>query len=291
MYCISIVSTKGGVGKTTLAANLSALLADIGYTVCMIDADPQASLSKYYPLSYIAPGGLVELALNINPDDSIISKTIYPNLDIVLSNDPSGQLQVTLPSRPDSRARLGFSLRSQTFSHYDVVIIDSQGAQGILQDAAAYAGNIMISPVVPNVLDVREFMSGMQDMLNRLKAGDVLGLKPPPLKALIAKMDRTKNAQDIYREFESSISKNHMSHAGAIQLLETIIPSAKAYPESATKRLPVHIHDLQQTNKTDPAYTVMHKLLWELFPNTQGAHANLFVGGIYPEAQVAGEHA
>ena len=49
---ISIVSTKGGVGKTTLTANIAALLADFGFRVLMIDADVQPSLSKYYPLSH-----------------------------------------------------------------------------------------------------------------------------------------------------------------------------------------------------------------------------------------------
>ena len=47
---ISVVSTKGGVGKTTLTANLGGLLAALGLRVLAIDADKQASLSKYYRL-------------------------------------------------------------------------------------------------------------------------------------------------------------------------------------------------------------------------------------------------
>ena len=48
MYTIGVVSTKGGVGKTTLAANLGAILTDFGLRVLLIDTDPQASLSKYF---------------------------------------------------------------------------------------------------------------------------------------------------------------------------------------------------------------------------------------------------
>ena len=47
---IAICATKGGVGKTTLTANLAALLACGGNSVLMIDADPQPSLSHYYEL-------------------------------------------------------------------------------------------------------------------------------------------------------------------------------------------------------------------------------------------------
>ena len=48
MYVITVISTKGGVGKTSLTANLGALYADLGVRVLLMDTDPQASLSKYY---------------------------------------------------------------------------------------------------------------------------------------------------------------------------------------------------------------------------------------------------
>lgn len=51
---IAVVSTKGGVAKTTLAANLAGLLADMGLRVLMVDADIQTSLTKNCDISQMA---------------------------------------------------------------------------------------------------------------------------------------------------------------------------------------------------------------------------------------------
>jgi len=44
MQVVSIISTKGGVGKTTTAANLGGLAADAGLRVLLLDLDVQAHL-------------------------------------------------------------------------------------------------------------------------------------------------------------------------------------------------------------------------------------------------------
>ena len=62
MIAFTVVSTKGGVGKTTLAANLGALLADFGMRVLLIDADVQTVCCRGTTTSRNrAPYGLTEV--------------------------------------------------------------------------------------------------------------------------------------------------------------------------------------------------------------------------------------
>jgi len=51
MPIVSVISYKGGVGKTTTTANLAAELAWRGHKVLLLDLDPQASLT----FSFIRP--------------------------------------------------------------------------------------------------------------------------------------------------------------------------------------------------------------------------------------------
>ncbi|MGA7624390.1 MAG: AAA family ATPase [Candidatus Acidiferrales bacterium] len=47
MHTISIVSQKGGAGKTTLAIHPAGMAAASGYLPCLIDLDPQATASAW----------------------------------------------------------------------------------------------------------------------------------------------------------------------------------------------------------------------------------------------------
>jgi chromosome partitioning related protein ParA len=268
MIKFTVISTKGGVGKTTLTANLGALLADMGLRVLMIDADVQPSLSKFYPLSVPKPsGGLTEVIVRGEVTAECISPTMYRNLDIVVSDDPEGSLPHWLLNRIDRGFRLRAALNSPAVSDsYDCVLIDTQGAVGPLQDAAALAADILVSPITPEILSAREFKDGTMELLDRLEPSSALGATLGPMKAVIYRQDRTTDARVI----AAGIREDFIKLKGRVTVLETVVPHAKAYKEAATLRTPVHRHERKRDGTTPSAYAVMHQLTWELIPSLEG---------------------
>ena len=274
MIKITVTSTKGGVGKTTLTANLGALLADMGLRVLLVDADVQPSLSKYFPLRAAGPAaGLTELIVHGQVLPQCITPTLYQNLDIIVSDDPEGRLPQWLMSRIDRGVRMRFALGSRAVEEaYDCVLIDTQGAIGPLQDAAVLAADLLLSPVTPEVLSAREFGDGTMELLNRLEPGGALGAALAPLKALIYRQDRTIDARAIARDLREQFAPLN----GRVSVLNTVVPHAKAYKEAATLRLPVHRHERRRRGVMPSACAVMHQLAWELIPSLGGEFAGAF---------------
>jgi chromosome partitioning related protein ParA len=262
MIKITIVSTKGGVGKTTLSANLGGILADSGYRVLLIDADPQPTLSSYYRIKERAKHGLTHFLVNSSTED-VISQTSIDNLDIIVSEDPDGKLRDWIRDTVDGRVRLKYIL-SYLDNQYDFVLIDTQGAVGPLQDAAVAAADFMLSPIPPEILSAREFVRGTVSMIQRLEPMAMLGAPIGPLRGVIYRQDRTIDAQMITDELRKAA---FTPSKGAITILDTAIPSAVVYREAATQKIPVHRLEKERKGPSLSAKDTMMALAKELIPN------------------------
>ncbi|MBX8508974.1 ParA family protein [Pseudomonas cichorii] len=165
MRIVSIVSTKGGPGKTTVTANLGAFCADANLRTLLIDLDTQPSLSSFYRLDHEAPGSIYEfIAHNETRFEQIVSRTCIPNLSLILSNDPFNQLSNLLLHAADGRLRLK-NLMSAFADDFDLVLIDTQGARSVMLEMALLASDMAVSPISPDMLAAREFYRGTQQLL------------------------------------------------------------------------------------------------------------------------------
>lgn len=280
MITIAVVATKGGVGKTTTTANLGALLADLGARVLLIDCDVQPSLSRYFPLAHQAPHGLTEVVkrglitpqcistLGVYHAESGLKLNSDGAFDIVVSDNIEGNLQDWLGPRIDRGVRIKRAIHTPHVNeNYDIVIIDTQGAVGHLQDAAVLAADMLLSPISPDILSAREFTSGTIELLDRLEPGSEIGLSVPPMQALIYRQERTRDSRQIAK----TIREQYVTLRARVNVLDCCVPYAVAYKNAATAQIPVHWIDAAAAH-------TMHKLVWELIPSFEGLVAPSCIG-------------
>jgi chromosome partitioning related protein ParA len=264
MIKIAVVSTKGGVGKTTLTANLGGLLADMGFRVLMIDADVQPSLSRFFRIRKRAELSLTAVLRRGMVTEDNLSEVDLPgisNLHIICSDAPDGEVQHWLSTRLDRGRRMAGALRSGiVLENYDFVLLDTQGAKGPLQDAAALAADILLSPIAPDVLSAREFLEGTIEFLRNLETAD---MPVGQMKALIYRQERTVDARTI----ATTVRENFVRFSGRVDLLNSVVPSAVVFKEAATKKLPVHMVDVRRRGASPCALETMMALAYELIPS------------------------
>ena len=272
----TICSSKGGVGKTTLTANLAALLSDMGLRLLIIDADKQPSLSSYYPIIERSADGFVSLLMEHNLDTTI-SKTSV-GVDIIINDDSEDTLSNWIIHTPDGRVRLKHILKLLK-CRYDIILIDTQGAIGPLQDVGVLAADFLISPIIPETISAKEFARGTMAMFNRLRPMATMGAPLGNLNGIIYKKDRTQISDLISQELKTL---EYNPSLGSIRIMDTVVPALAAYTKAALEQVPVHRYERNRSGPTDSAWTTMHELIKELFPHLSGAidrHLSESAGG------------
>ncbi|MCL1861720.1 MAG: ParA family protein [Proteobacteria bacterium] len=265
METVSVVSTKGGVGKTTFCANLGAYLADAGLRVLLIDLDIQPTLSSYFALRYRAPCGIFELlALNQQDLGQLVSETSIERLKLIYSNDAQGQLNTILLHAPDGRLRLR-NLAHIFGAHFDVVLLDTPGSRCVLLEVAVLASTLAVSPVTPETLTAKELNRGTIRLLNELAAYQNLGIQPPVHRLLISRMPSVSANARLVRETLRVLFQDE----SVARVLNAEIPAIEAFQRAATLRLPAHrIERRRPPGRIAPsALESIHAIACELFPH------------------------
>jgi chromosome partitioning protein len=113
---ITIANTKGGVGKSTLAGNLVwALATETGRRVLLVDADPQASVTKWF--------------------------------DLASQDPPFDRTQLTT-------ARVLHQQLPRLRQQYELIVVDCPPMQSDVTAAAVTQADLGLVPVLPSPLDV-----------------------------------------------------------------------------------------------------------------------------------------
>ncbi|AXD73906.1 AAA family ATPase [Salmonella enterica] len=269
---LSIISTKGGEGKSTQGAYLAGFTADAGLKTLLIDGDySQPTSCSIYHLDYEAPCGLYELltqTVDLNSPDKIISRTCIPNLDVIVSNDPDERLPGEILHIADGRMRLRNVLQHPLFRQYDVIIIDSKGAAGVMTEIVVLAADSVVGVIKPILPDVREFLRGTVRLVNRLLPLRMYGITIPDIHILINHFENTVLDRQTLRELTGIVEQKKYTGSAdiSISMLNTTIEKLEVYKRGHATGQPVHRLEYTTDRKSLPAAETIHHLACELFP-------------------------
>jgi chromosome partitioning protein len=199
MRTLAVVNQKGGVGKTTVAINLGAALAQRGLRVLLVDLDPQgdATTGLGFEEQYEAempsllagltgrlPGGMMvtDLVLSTGQFDVLPS-----NLDLALAE----RLLLTEHGREHLLARRVLGVLAD---RYDWCLIDCPPSLGVLTDNAIVAAGEVLVVVKPEGKSLRA-LGLLLDQIASLRQG--LDVTAEIIGVVVTAHDDTKVAKRV----------------------------------------------------------------------------------------------
>lgn len=227
---VAFANQKGGVGKTTTAVNLGALLADAGHRVLLVDFDPQGNLTSSVGADRELPGSYHAITTGESVAD-LVQSTSVDNLGIVPASIDLTGANVELVDQED-RAFYLKRVLDPVRPDYDFIFIDSPPSLGILTLNGLVAADRVLIP-----LQCEYFaMEGLTQLLQSIKrVQDGLNRRLKVMGILFTMYDsRTRLAQDVVQEVVGYFGK---------RVFKTIIPRNVRLSEAPSHGIPVHQYD------------------------------------------------
>lgn len=273
MKIIAIANQKGGVGKTTVARELSACCALRGYQTLVIDCDPQGNLTQSWvdddiyevTLSHvlIEPEAAGAKKSEPLPLSHTILETPVKNLDLV----PADIRLARFEMQPDY---LTHRLRNQLAefgADYDLVFLDCPPQLGKLLTAALYAADFVVVPCAADAMGLQ----GLADL--SFTVSQVKKNVNANLQMLGAVMNLYKPNRNLSAEARGAVEEA----VGLIgYVFETNLHDYSKVAEAPSQRLPVvmyaanHKATEQFNNLTDEVLARLHLSLNKLSVVKQG---------------------
>ena len=218
---IVIANQKGGVGKSSVATNLSVFLSALDKRVLLVDMDSQANATlslglvpRSLPLSiYHALMG------QISPS-AIIRKSSFSNHEIMPASPDLSGATVELVMTENREFKLK-EILDKIKEPYDFIIIDSPPSLGLLTINALCAADEVLIPIQCEYLA----LEGLEQLLDTIKlVKDNLGHDLRVAGALLTMYSRNSK---LSREVAKELRRNFPGY-----VFDTVIPRAVVLAEA-----------------------------------------------------------
>lgn len=195
MRVIACVNQKGGVGKTTICANLAYALSVMDKRVLAIDLDPQAQLGQSFGLFSNKRHGVDQVLqgnLSLNDVVQELSGTLH-----FISAGPGLQRLESTPMGKGRGLILKKALRKASFD-YDFVLLDCPPSSGFLVVNALAMATELLTPVTPDYFG----MSGLSTLLATTKNFEKMLGKYQHHWMVVSRMQNRGLTKDVLAKLE-----------------------------------------------------------------------------------------
>ena len=229
---IAVANQKGGVGKTTTAVNLAAIIASWGSRVLLVDADPQGNATSGVGIQRGSfRRGLYHSVVLDEPISSIALATTIPSLQVVPSNKDLAGAEIELVDVDRREFRLKNALASVE-ANYDYVIIDCPPSLGLLTLNALTAAKSLLVPIQCEYYAL-EGVTELFDTLARIRRLHNPGLM---IEGLLLTM------YDVRSNLSAAVATDLRDFYG-LQVFQTVIPRNVRLAEAPSYGKPIISYD------------------------------------------------
>jgi chromosome partitioning protein len=263
---ICFINQKGGCGKSSCCFHLAGCFAQAGFSVLVIDADPQGSLSQgFFGSSFVEllpPSETLAAAFSdenaLRSFELIRKPTRFSNLTVICANHALGRYNIPPEAHPMSLFAIEQIICDS--ANYQIVLIDCPPNLYQCSWDAMLAADYIIVPVPPEDFGTQ----GLRMVHQGIERARQLNTRLQLLGLLVTRSD---SRLLIHRSYERKLRQLYGS-----AVFETIVPEASAFKVALAQKTPVTF-----ANPASKAASLTRELGHEILQRMNGATALMHV--------------